>query len=145
MYRVLFTIVFFKKWKNNAHKTSHILKMKAHFEIEPHFGNKSSNSKISIFRSFSGRSSSIPKNKQELKDMLYNKMLPDSLKVPVVVRVCNEDPEILKKHQEIQQSKSVHELSKISNLNELPLPLNIQLPDVPLPSLKSLIGTVTQN
>ena len=77
--------------------------------------------------------------------MLYNKMLPDSLKVPVVVRVCNEDPEVLRKHQEVQQSKSVHELSKISNLNELPLPINIQLPDVPLPSLKSLIGTVTQN
>ena len=31
--------------------------------------------------------------------MLYNKMLPDSLKVPVVVRVCNEDPEILRQHQ----------------------------------------------
>ena len=55
--------------------------------------------KIPIFRSFSGRSSSIPKNKQEFKDMLYNKMLPDSLKVPVVVRVCNEDPEILRQHQ----------------------------------------------
>jgi hypothetical protein len=95
-------------------------------------------------RSLSARSSSIPRNKQELKDMLYNKMLPDSLKVPVVVRVCNEDPEVLRKHQEIQQSKSVHELSKISNLNELPLPINIQLPDVPLPSLKSLIGVIAR-
>ena len=76
--------------------------------------------------------------------MLYNKMLPDSLKVPVVVRVCNEDPEVLRKHQEIQQSKSVHELSKISNLNELPLPINIQLPDVPLPSLKSLVSVIAR-
>ena len=57
------------------------------------------NNKIPIFRSLSARSSSIPRNKQELKDMLYNKMLPDSLKVPVVVRVCNEDPEVLRKHQ----------------------------------------------
>ena len=33
--------VFWKKEKT-AHKTFHILKMKTHFEEEPHFGNKSS-------------------------------------------------------------------------------------------------------
>ena len=42
MYRFLFTIVFFGKMKNNTHQTFHILKMKAHFEKEPHFGNESS-------------------------------------------------------------------------------------------------------
>ena len=42
MYRILFTIVFFGKEKNNAHQTFHILRMKAHFKKEPHFWNKSS-------------------------------------------------------------------------------------------------------
>ena len=42
MYRFLFTIVFFGKRKNNTHKTFCILRMKAHFENEPHFKNKSS-------------------------------------------------------------------------------------------------------
>ena len=41
-YIFLFTIVFFGKRKNSTHKTFHILKMKAHFEKEPHFKNKSS-------------------------------------------------------------------------------------------------------
>ena len=31
---------FCLKRKNNTHKTFHILKMKAHFEKEPHFGNE---------------------------------------------------------------------------------------------------------
>jgi len=95
-------------------------------------------------RSLSGRSSSIPRNKQELKDMMYNKMLPDSLKRPVVVRCVNEDPDTLKKHQEVQQSKSVHELSKIRNLNEFPLPVNIRLPDVPLPKVSSIVGVIAR-
>merc|ERR1712223_515345 len=95
-------------------------------------------------RSLSGRSSSIPRNKQELKDMVYNKMLPDSLKRPVVVRCVNEDPDTLKKHQEVQQSKSVHELSKIRNLNEFPLPVNIRLPDVPLPKVSSIVGVIAR-
>merc|ERR1711874_690052 len=73
----------------------------------------------------------------ELKDMMYNKMLPESLKRPVVVRCCTEDPEVLRAHQDIQQSKSVHELSKIRNLNEFPLPINVKLPDIPLPSFKA--------
>ena len=76
--------------------------------------------------------------------MVYNKMLPDSLKKPLIVRSCTEDPHVLRKHQEIQQSKSVHELSKIRNLNELPLPINIRLPDVPLPNVKTLIGVIAR-
>ena len=61
----------------------------------------------------SGRSSSIPKNKKELKDIVYNKCLPESLKRPVVVRCKTEDPALLRKRQNLQQSKSIHELSKI--------------------------------
>ena len=38
--RFLFKIVFFGKRKNNTHKNFHILKMKAHFEKEPHFENQ---------------------------------------------------------------------------------------------------------
>ena len=40
-YKFLFTVVFFGKRKNNAHKTFHILKMKAHFK-KKHFRNESS-------------------------------------------------------------------------------------------------------
>ena len=42
VYEFLFTTVFFGKRKNNTHETFHILKMKAHFEKEPHFGSESS-------------------------------------------------------------------------------------------------------
>ena len=42
VYMFLFTIVFFRKMRNNTQETSHILKMKALFEKEPHFGNESS-------------------------------------------------------------------------------------------------------
>jgi hypothetical protein len=42
VYNFLFRIVFFGKRKNNTHETFHILKMKAHFETETHFGNESS-------------------------------------------------------------------------------------------------------
>ena len=34
--------MFIGKRKNNTHETLHILKVKAHFEKEPHFGNESS-------------------------------------------------------------------------------------------------------
>ena len=40
VYKLLFTIVFFGKMKKKPHKTFHILKMKAHFEKEPHFENE---------------------------------------------------------------------------------------------------------
>ena len=33
-------LCFLEKRKNNTHKTFHILKMKAHFEKEPHSGNE---------------------------------------------------------------------------------------------------------
>ena len=50
----------------------------------------------------------------------------------------------MRKHQDIQQSKSVHELSKIRNLNEFPLPVNIRLPDVPLPKVSSIVGVIAR-
>jgi hypothetical protein len=40
--QIFFTIVFFGKRKKDTHQTFHILKMKAHFEKEPHFDNESS-------------------------------------------------------------------------------------------------------
>ena len=92
----------------------------------------------------SGRSSSIPRNKKELKEIVYNKCLPESLKRPVVVRCKTEDPALLRKRQNLQQSKSIHELSKIRNLNEFPLPVNVRLPDVPLPKVRDLIGIVAR-
>ena len=48
-----------------------------------------------------------------------------------------EDPEVLIVRQELQQQKSIHELSKIRNINEFPLPMNVKLPDIPLPSFKA--------
>jgi len=50
-----------------------------------------------------------------------------------------EDPDVLMRRQQVQQSKSIHELSKIRNLNEFPLPINIKLPDLPLPSAKKFL------
>lgn len=43
-----------------------------------------------------------------------------------------EDIEVLRQRQELQQSKSIHELSKIGNMNEIPLPFKVPLPDIPL-------------
>ena len=37
---ILLTIIFFRKRKNDTHKTFHILKMKAHFEKESYFENE---------------------------------------------------------------------------------------------------------
>ena len=59
--------------------------------------------------------------------------LPASLIKPCVVRSKVEKEDTLRKRQQIQQSKSVHELSKITNVNEFPLPFKIPLPDIPLP------------
>jgi hypothetical protein len=98
-----------------------------------------------FYRSLSGRSSSsIPRTKQALKEIVYNKFLPESLTKPCVVRVVTEDPEILKIQQDIQQSKSIHELSKIRNLNEFPLPVKVRLPDIPLPNMKSIVGLIAR-
>ena len=42
------------------------------------------------------------------------------------------------------QRKSIHELSKIRNLNEFPLPFKVPLPDVPLPSAKGLLQVIAR-
>merc|ERR1712088_656302 len=47
--------------------------------------------------------------------------------------------------QQLQQTKSIHELSKIRNLNELPIPGNvIRMPDVPLPKMKSILNVIAR-
>ena len=38
----------------------------------------------------------------------------------------------MRQRQELQQRKSIHELSKIDNVNEIPLPFRVPLPDIPL-------------
>merc|ERR1711974_204730 len=63
----------------------------------------------------------MPRNTKELGEALY-RGLPSSLTAPVVVRSKVEDPTVLIERQQLQQTKSIHELSKIRNLNELPIP-----------------------
>ena len=47
--------------------------------------------------------------------------------------------------QQLQQTKSIHELSKIRNLNELPIPGNlVKLPDVPLPKVKNILNYIAR-
>jgi hypothetical protein len=56
-----------------------------------------------------------------------------------------EDPSVLIERQQLQQTKSIHELSKIRNLNELPIPGNvIKMPDVALPKMKSILNLVAR-
>merc|ERR1712130_92174 len=56
-----------------------------------------------------------------------------------------EDPTVLIERQQLQQTKSIHELSKIRNLNELPIPGNvIRMPDVPLPKMKSILNVIAR-
>merc|ERR1712198_801792 len=51
----------------------------------------------------------------------------------------------LLERQQLQQTKSIHELSKIRNLNEMPVPGNLfTLPDVPLPKVKSLLNIIAR-
>merc|ERR1719347_169401 len=72
----------------------------------------------------------LPRTKKELTDAVY-RTLPPSLTQPCIVRSKVEDPNILLERQQLQQTKSIHELSKIRNLNEMPIPGNIiKLPDV---------------
>jgi hypothetical protein len=66
--------------------------------------------------------------------------LPGPLNRHCVVRSKVEDPEILRKRQELQQSKSIHELSKIGNINQIPFPFKLPLPDIPLPSVTGLFS-----
>jgi len=71
--------------------------------------------------------------------------IPSMLTQPCIVTTKVEDPQKLLEHQQIQQQKSVHELSKIRNLNELPVPGNLfQLPDVPIPKAKDLLKLVAR-
>merc|ERR1712088_352480 len=86
----------------------------------------------------------MPRNTKELGEALY-RGLPSSLTAPVVVRSKVEDPTVLIERQQLQQTKSIHELSKIRNLNELPIPGNvIRMPDVPLPKMRSILNVIAR-
>jgi len=86
----------------------------------------------------------MPRNRKELHEVLY-RGLPPSLTQPVVVRSKVEDPAILLERQQLQQTKSIHELSKIRNLNELPIPGDfIKMPDVRIPKMKDLLNIVAK-
>merc|ERR1719394_1296619 len=86
----------------------------------------------------------LPRNKKELHEAVY-RTLPTSLVQPCVVRSKVEDPSVLLERQQLQQTKSIHELSKIRNLNEMPVPGNfIKLPDVALPKVKSLLNYIAR-
>merc|ERR1711936_238739 len=61
------------------------------------------------------------------------------------VRSKVEDPNILIERQQLQQTKRIHELSKIRNLNEVPIPGNlVTLPDVPLPKIKNILNYIAR-
>merc|ERR1719336_2867968 len=86
----------------------------------------------------------MPRTKKELTEAVY-RTLPTSLVQPCVVRSKVEDPTVLLERQQLQQSKSIHELSKIRNLNEMPIPGNMfKLPDVPLPKAKSILNYIAR-
>merc|ERR1719495_2411375 len=86
----------------------------------------------------------MPRNTKELGEALY-RGLPSSLTAPVVMRSKVEDPTVLLERQQLQQTKSIHELSKIRNLNEMPIPGNVfKLPDVPLPKAKSILNYIAR-
>merc|ERR1719450_461689 len=86
----------------------------------------------------------MPRTKKELTDAVY-RTLPTSLVQPCVVRSKVEDPNVLLERQQLQQTKSIHELSKIRNLNEMPIPGNVfKLPDVPLPKAKSILNYIAR-
>merc|ERR1712223_1501448 len=86
----------------------------------------------------------LPRNKKELHEAVY-RTLPTSLVQPCVVRSKVEDPNILLERQQLQQTKSIHELSKIRNLNEMPIPGNVfKLPDVPLPKVKNILNYIAR-
>jgi len=71
--------------------------------------------------------------------------LPAMLTQPCIVTTKVEDPQVLLERQQIQQQKSIHELSKIRNLNEFPVPGNIiTLPDVPIPKMKDMLQVIAR-
>merc|ERR1712106_281076 len=84
------------------------------------------------------------RTKKEMQEAIY-RTLPPSLTQPCIVRSKVEDPNILLERQQLQQTKSIHELSKIRNLNELPIPGNIiKLPDVTLPKVKNILNYIAR-
>merc|ERR1712106_1231047 len=86
----------------------------------------------------------LPRTKKEMQEAIY-RTLPPSLTQPCIVRSEVEDPNILLERQQLQQTKSIHELSKIRNLNELPIPGNIiKLPDVTLPKVKNILNYIAR-
>merc|ERR1719228_2609550 len=86
----------------------------------------------------------LPRSKKEFQEAMY-RTLPPSLTQPCVVRSKVEDPNILIERQQLQQTKSIHELSKIRNLNEVPIPGNlVTLPDVPLPKIKNILNYIAR-
>merc|ERR1712106_278929 len=86
----------------------------------------------------------LPRTKKEMQEAIY-RTLPPSLTQPCIVRSKVEDPNILLERQQLQQTKSIHELSKIRNLNELPIPGNIiKLPDVTLPKVKNILNYIAR-
>ena len=71
--------------------------------------------------------------------------LPNMLTQPCIVTTKIEDPQVLMERQQIQQQKSIHELSKIRNLNDFPIPGNvITLPNVPLPKMKDMLQLIAR-
>jgi len=86
----------------------------------------------------------LPRNRKEFTEVLY-RGLPQGLTQPCVVRSKVEDLNVLIERQQLQQTKSIHELSKIRNLNEIPIPNDcIKLPDVPLPKMKDLLNIIAR-
>jgi len=86
----------------------------------------------------------MPRTKKELQEAVY-RTLPQSLTQPCIVRSKVEDPNVLLERQQLQQTKSIHELSKIRNLNEVPIPGNvIKLPDVELPKMKNILNYIAR-
>jgi hypothetical protein len=63
-----------------------------------------------------------------------------------MVRSKRENPDTLQYRQSVQQTKSIHELSKIRNLKDFPIHPKVQgfLPDLPLPSVKGMIGVIAR-
>jgi len=66
-------------------------------------------------------------------------------KMTVQVKTPKEKQAVEIERQQIQQQKSIHELSKIRNLNEFPLPGNrVKLPDVPIPTMKNMLSMIAR-
>ncbi len=64
-------------------------------------------------------------------------VIPDSLNKQCVVRTRREDPATLQSRQHLISTCTPHELSKIRNLSDMPLPVKgWQLPDIPMPTAK---------